>query len=60
MQKFQQHGNWHIRNGGIAVNLNSSRGADYVLELQRRIDELESKPKRRGGPRKKIGPKETK
>ncbi len=58
--KWQQHGNWHIRDEeGRPVNLNSAAGAAYVLRLQGRVQELESpaKSKRR---RRKVGPSETK
>ena len=60
MAKFVQCGNQYIRKpNGEAVNLNSPQGADYVLDLQRRVVELERvdpQPKRR----RKVGPKESK
>jgi len=64
MNKFKQNGNQHIRKpDGTAINLNTMDGADYVLELQERVVELETetkpKPRRRGRP-KKVGPGETK
>lgn len=55
---FKYGGNWHVRDeAGQPVNLNTGPGARYVLSLQARIRELESRPKRR---RTKAGPSENK
>lgn len=56
VNKWQQGGDWHIRRqDGTAVNLNTSLGAAYVLELQQRLAELAQKRRRR-----KPGPSENK
>lgn len=61
MDKFKQGGNWWIRDrDGKPVNLNSPQGADYALALQAQVARLEAAQVKRGRPRKKVGPKETK
>jgi hypothetical protein len=63
--KYQQGGNWCIRGAdGRHWNLNTPQAADYVLDLQRRVAELQAELEleRRGGGRRgrKPGPSENK
>lgn len=45
-QMWKESDSWHIRKSdGTPINLNTRRGALYVLQLQRRLAEA---PKRRG------------
>lgn len=55
-QIWKQGNDWCVRKpDGAPVNLNTPEGAAYVVELQRRLAELE-KPRRR----RKAGPSENK
>ena len=61
--KWKENGSWRVRqHDGTPVNLNTRRGAEYVLQLQRRLaDALVAAEKpRRGRPRKQVGPSENK
>lgn len=60
---WKENGCWHVRQENEApINLNTQRGAAYVLQLQSRLaDALEATQKpRRGRPRKQVGPTENK
>lgn len=61
MNTWRESNNQHIRDvDGKPVNLNSRQGAEYVLELQRRLAEQEPTGKPRRGRPRKGAPKETK
>lgn len=56
-EAWKQGGSWYVRApDGTPVNLNTRQGASFVLDLLRRIKELQKPPRRR----KKPGPSETK
>lgn len=62
LDMWKENGSWHIRKHSEApINLNTRRGAAYVLQLQQRLaDALAAQKPTRGRPRKKAGPTENK
>ncbi len=64
LDMWKENGSWHIRKldeKDTPINLNTRRGAAYVLQLQQRLsDALAAQKPMRGRPRKQAGPTENK
>ncbi len=53
--KYVYSGQWHVRlPDGSPLNLNSEEGADYVLGLLERVEELEAQLRKREKRRAKM------
>ena len=59
MDSWKEHGDWHIRENGRPINLNTEAGVQYVMELRSRLRDLQER-QAGGRRRKKAGPRENK
>lgn len=64
LDMWKENGSWRVRKQdeeNTPINLNTRRGAAYVLQLQQRLsDALAAQKPTRGRPRKQVGPAENK